>query len=129
MRLRLRYACDMRTSVGRQSGCATTTTTTTTTCVLTLSIVSRGTWYLATYTATVFNLTLACFSRALMHVCGGVGARVRGCVVLVLLLHTVVYITLRARMSVFVLFYSSILLCEALRTYMHLRHTKTILIG
>ena len=37
MRLRLRYACDMRTSVGRQSGCATTTTTTTTTRVLTLS--------------------------------------------------------------------------------------------
>ena len=45
------------------------------------------------YIATVFNLALACFSPALMHVCGGVGARagVRGCVVLVLLLHTVVY--------------------------------------
>ena len=35
VRLRLRYAWDMRTSVGRQSGCATTTTTTTR--VLTLS--------------------------------------------------------------------------------------------
>ena len=30
-------AWDMRTSIGRQSGCATTTTTTTTICVLTLS--------------------------------------------------------------------------------------------
>ena len=39
VRLGLRYAWDMRTSVGRQSGCATTTTTTTTTRVLTLS------WY------------------------------------------------------------------------------------
>ena len=40
VRLRLRYAWNMRTSVGRQSGCATTTTTTTTTRVLTLSTVS-----------------------------------------------------------------------------------------
>ena len=41
VRLRLRYAWNMRTSVGRQSGCATTTTTTTTTRVLTLSIMDR----------------------------------------------------------------------------------------
>ena len=41
VRLRLCYTWDMRTSVGRQSGCATTTTTTTTTTtrVLTLSSV------------------------------------------------------------------------------------------